>query len=206
MCCYREAKNFDRFVRLTQSVVLCTLQQLRTIRQKSKPPDEDEVDVEKVSRTAEEEEEEAEERKQSQLGDVEESEKRKRENTEHSEKNRETMKESGGRRSSDSSSSSKHHWSQQDREKLFHLLSKIFLLNFPLYIAMKHGGALNPLAPVKVPRFFMSPALKRQNKIIRSKRIHFIYSSNDVSVVYEFLPQANLLLVHSHGIEFIDML
>lgn len=41
-------------------------------------------------------------------------------------------------------------WSQQHREKLLHLLSKIFLLNFPLYIAMKHGGATNPLAPVKV--------------------------------------------------------
>lgn len=44
----------------------------------------------------------------------------------------------------------KQAWSQQDRERLFHLLSKIFLLNFPLYIAMKHGGVINPLAPVKV--------------------------------------------------------
>lgn len=47
-------------------------------------------------------------------------------------------------------SRSKLHWTHQDREKLFHLLSKIFLLNFPLYIAIKHGALSSPLAQVKV--------------------------------------------------------
>ncbi|XP_011269828.1 ubiquitin carboxyl-terminal hydrolase 34 [Camponotus floridanus] len=113
MCCYREIKNFDRFIRLTQSIVLCTLQQLQVIQQN-----------EDVAKEAVEEGKEEEEK-------------------------------NSKRKSSDNASDAqveaqtKQSWSQQDRERLFHLLSKIFLLNFPLYIAMKHGGVINPLAPVK---------------------------------------------------------
>lgn len=147
MCCYREAKNFDRFVRLTQSVVLCTLQQLRAIRQKRKPPDDGEAGGQGAARTTEDEEE-TDERGKSR--ETEETDKRKRDEASHEEKSREKSDGQSAGRNSESSCNPKHHWSQQDREKLFHLLSKIFLLNFPLYIAMKHGGALNPLAPVKV--------------------------------------------------------
>lgn len=115
MCCYREIKNFDRFIRLTQSVVLCTLQQLQIIQQNGQ-----QTDVGKVSPKDEKEEGKTDENKV--------------ENSDFAQTETET----------------KQNWSQQDREKLYHLLSKIFLLNFPLYIAMKHGGAINPLAPVKV--------------------------------------------------------
>lgn len=114
MCCYREIKNFDRFIRLTQSIVLCTLQQLQVIQQN------EDVAKETVEEGKEEEEKNS-KRKSS-------------DNTEHAQVEAQT----------------KQIWSQQDRERLFHLLSKIFLLNFPLYIAMKHGGVINPLAPVKV--------------------------------------------------------
>ncbi|XP_050445731.1 ubiquitin carboxyl-terminal hydrolase 34 isoform X2 [Cataglyphis hispanica] len=113
MCCYREIKNFDRFIRLTQSIVLCTLQQLQVIQQN------EDVAKETVEEGKEEEEKNS-KRKSS-------------DNTEHAQVEAQT----------------KQIWSQQDRERLFHLLSKIFLLNFPLYIAMKHGGVINPLAPVK---------------------------------------------------------
>lgn len=119
MCCYREIKNFDRFIRLTQSVVLCTLQQLQIIQQNGQ-----QANVGKVSSKDEKEEEKTDETKI--------------ENSEFAETETQT----------------KQNWSQQDREKLFHLLSKIFLLNFPLYIAMKHGGAINPLAPVKVMYYY----------------------------------------------------
>lgn len=114
MCCYREIKNFDRFIRLTQSIVLCTLQQLQGIQQNE--------DVAKE--TVKEGKEEEEKNGKRKSGD----------NAEHAQVEAQT----------------KQIWSQQDRERLFHLLSKIFLLNFPLYIAMKHGGVINPLAPVKV--------------------------------------------------------
>lgn len=114
MCCYREIKNFDRFIRLTQSIVLCTLQQLQAIQQN-----------EDVGKEAVEEEKEEEEKN---------SKRKSSDNAEHAQVEAQT----------------KQMWSQQDRERLFHLLSKIFLLNFPLYIAMKHGGVINPLAPVKV--------------------------------------------------------
>ncbi|KAK2584981.1 hypothetical protein KPH14_008512 [Odynerus spinipes] len=106
MCCYREIKNFDRFIRLTQSIVLCTLQQLQAIQQDGQ--------YDNAKESAKEE------------------------------KNEESTNKGNANDANQTSS-----WSQQDREKLFHLLSKIFLLNFPLYIAMKHGGAINPLAPVK---------------------------------------------------------
>ncbi|XP_014601370.1 PREDICTED: ubiquitin carboxyl-terminal hydrolase 34 isoform X2 [Polistes canadensis] len=107
MCCYREIKNFDRFIRLTQSIVFCTLKQLQTIHQNGQHDN-----------TKEAAKEEKEEEESTDKGNA-----------------------------SDTNQISS--WSQQDREKLFHLLSKIFLLNFPLYIAMKHGGAINPLAPIK---------------------------------------------------------
>lgn len=115
MCCYREIKNFDRFIRLTQSIVLCTLQQLQVIQNEN-------VAKETVEERKEEEEEKNSKRKSS-------------DNAEHAPQVEAQTKQT---------------WSQQDRERLFHLLSKIFLLNFPLYIAMKHGGVINPLAPVKV--------------------------------------------------------
>lgn len=117
MCCYREIKNFDRFVRLIQSIVLCTLQQLQAIQQ---------------------EEQHGEGKSESASDDGSEKDKKEKEKDEEEST------------ASAESPPVKLHWTHQDREKLFHLLSKIFLLNFPLYIAMKHGGAINPLAPVKV--------------------------------------------------------
>lgn len=123
MCCYREIKNFDRFIRLTQSVVLCSLQQLQIIQQNGQ-----QTNAGKVL-SKDEKEEKADEAKT--------------ENADYNETETQTQQ----------------NWSQQDREKLFHLLSKIFLLNFPLYIAMKHGGAINPLAPVKVTSYFIIKCL-----------------------------------------------
>lgn len=114
MCCYREIKNFDRFIRLTQSVVLCTLQQLQVIQQNEQQGD--------VAKEGKDEEDKSNKRKSS----------------DNAEQHAQVEIQA------------KQIWSQQDRERLFHLLSKIFLLNFPLYIAMKHGGVINPLAPVKV--------------------------------------------------------
>lgn len=120
MCCYREIKNFDRFIRLTQSIVLCTLQQLQAIQQ-----NEQQEDVAKETpKDGKDEEERSNKRKSSESAD-------------HAQVGVQA----------------KQIWSQHDKEKLFLLLSKIFLLNFPLYIAMKHGGVINPLAPVKVKLF-----------------------------------------------------
>lgn len=121
MCCYREIKNFDRFIRLTQSVVLCTLQQLQIIQQNGQ-----QTNIGKAPLKDEKEEE--------------------------------VKTDEGKADDSDFAQTemqTKQNWSQQDREKLFHLLSKIFLLNFPLYIAMKHGGAINPLAPIKVTLHYL---------------------------------------------------
>lgn len=120
MCCYRDIKNFDRFIRLIHNIVLRTLQQLQEIQQ------EQQYSEGKKEGTS------------SSNGDE----------TDKKEKEKNVEDKS----QSPQSSRPKSNWTHQDREKLFHLLSKIFLLNFPLYIAMKHGGAINPLAPVKVSR------------------------------------------------------
>ncbi|XP_032664565.1 ubiquitin carboxyl-terminal hydrolase puf isoform X2 [Odontomachus brunneus] len=117
MCCYREIKNFDRFIRLIQSVVLCTLQQLQAIQQNGQQTN---VAKEISEEGKDEDEDKSDKRKSS-------------DSVEHAQVEIQT----------------KQTWSQQDREKLFHLLSKILVLNFPLYLAMKHGGVINPLAPVK---------------------------------------------------------
>lgn len=120
MCCYREIKNFDRFIRLTQSIVLCTLQQLQAIQQN------EQQDVTKEMPKNEKDEEERNNKRKSS------------DSVEHAQVGIQTKNQT------------KQIWSQHDKEKLFLLLSKIFLLNFPLYIAMKHGGVINPLAPIKV--------------------------------------------------------
>ncbi|XP_046627893.1 ubiquitin carboxyl-terminal hydrolase 34 [Neodiprion virginianus] len=123
MCCYRDIKNFDRFSRLMQSVVLSTLQQLQAIQDEDKEED----------------------RNKEGHADDDNDEKKKEKN-----KTVNTATAVGQADGSDNSQSKrKHSWSQQDREKLLHLLSKIFLLNFPLYIAMKHGGVISPIAPIK---------------------------------------------------------
>lgn len=121
MCCYRESKNFDRFTRLTQSVVNCALEQLRLIKENNGS----------TTGTS---------RKRNDDKSLEPPDKC------SSEAEADQQMEQTSRETQQSTSQ----WSQQHREKLLHLLSKIFLLNFPLYIAMKHGGATNPLAPVKV--------------------------------------------------------
>lgn len=128
MCCYRDVKNFDRFTRITQSVVLATLQQLQAIQEDKISGDKD------AGGNGDNEDDDKPEAEGEASNDVE------KKNDEPAE-TAETSAETDRKKSA---------WSQQDREKLLHLLSKIFLLNFPLYIAMKHGGAINPLAPVKV--------------------------------------------------------
>ncbi|XP_034942559.1 ubiquitin carboxyl-terminal hydrolase puf [Chelonus insularis] len=131
MCCYRESKNFDRFIRLTQSVVFSTLQQLQEIQQEDNEANNKATEFENAEKTqATSEEQVLDKQKQK-------------------EESGKTQEDNGSSTSETSSKSSKCRWSQKEREKLFHLLSKIFLLSFPLYIAMKHSGTLNPLAPVK---------------------------------------------------------
>lgn len=135
MCCYREIKNFDRFIRLIQSVVLCTLQQLQAIQQNGQ-----QTNVAKeISEEGKDEDEDKSDKRKSNDG------------AEHAQVEIQT----------------KQTWSQQDREKLFHLLSKILVLNFPLYLAMKHGGVINPLAPVKVRTSLSFYKNKNTNSLTR---------------------------------------
>lgn len=120
MCCFREAKNFDRYARLIHHIVLCTLQQLQDLQQElqiaAEKRNENEASDDNGDETVDKDKKKEEEEK-----------------TQNVESPRSQL-----------------NWSNQAREKLFHLLSKTFLLNFPLYIAIKHGGPICTLGPVKV--------------------------------------------------------
>jgi hypothetical protein len=148
MCCYREIKNFDRFIRLIHNIVLCTLQQLQEIQQEQHY-----VHGKKQGTSS---------------NDGDDSNKKEKEkNVEEKSQSAESLR-------------SKLHWTHQDREKLFHLLSKIFLLNFPLYIAMKHGGAINPLAPIKVKKHL------KLDKMLQTCFILYYYVYTDYIIPRSF--------------------
>ncbi|XP_015123639.1 ubiquitin carboxyl-terminal hydrolase 34 [Diachasma alloeum] len=141
MCCYREPNNLDRFIRLTHAVILSSLKQLSSIPQKKSP-----LAPQPPVEASKPEEKPPSPDPGSSGSSVK------------SSQSPEDVKKNEAKEASTSSSAGEKgpqgpqhdsKWTQQDLEKLFHLVSKIFLLNFPLYIAIKHGGALNPLAPVK---------------------------------------------------------
>lgn len=81
MCCYRDAKNLERFSYITQGIIYLAVCQLKEFSEQN-------GEAEKEGKTAEAEEEK--------IVDI------------------------------------------QEQDKLLILVSKIFLLNFPLYVAFKH--------------------------------------------------------------------
>lgn len=132
MCCYRDIKNFERFNLVVQSILYLSVCQLKALKndlsaveKKSAPVDENAADR-KPSGTSENE-----------GGDV------------ASEDNNENSADAD---SLASEGSDDEVWSVQQKEKLMHIVSKIFLLNFPLYIACKHSSfsRLDDLSPQEI--------------------------------------------------------
>jgi ubiquitin carboxyl-terminal hydrolase 34 len=135
MCCYRDAKNFDRFNYIIRSLIYLIINKLRDLRtiiansskgeeipaqpsnQQQKedkvPPDDDENNKEKKKEKQEEVEEEP--GKDAPVKAA-----------------AEDDKEAEPKKSEEI-------WTVQELEKVLIFISKVFLLNFPLYIAHKHG-------------------------------------------------------------------
>lgn len=88
MCCYREAKNLERFSIITQGVICLAVCQLKELAESTKNDKKSKSPPEKEKDEKEEEDDE--------------------------------------------------NSVVQERDKLLMLVSKIFLLNFPLYVALKH--------------------------------------------------------------------
>lgn len=134
MCCYRDAKNFERFYLVVQSILclsVCQLKQLKDdlIEAAKLPPDTTQEKPLTPESCPTEDEEKSEQKESPTEPAIFES------------KPSEPVKDESP--SKDKPSTSKEEvevWPMQQKEKLMHIVSKIFLLNFPLYMACKHSS------------------------------------------------------------------
>lgn len=134
MCCYRDAKNFERFYLVVQSILclsVCQLKQLKDdLIEAAKSPPETTQEKPLTPESCLTEDEEKNEQKESPT-----------EPAEFESKPSEPAKDESP--SKDKPLTSKEEvevWPMQQKEKLMHIVSKIFLLNFPLYMACKHSS------------------------------------------------------------------
>lgn len=132
MCCYRDVKNFERFYLVVQSVLCLSVCQLKLLKDElieaaSTPPPDDKIDTEKQTETSPITETKQ-ERKDQEVEDAGNKDDKLDKSTEDSSNNE------------NSTSNDTETWTMQQKEKLMHIVSKIFLLNFPLYLACKHSA------------------------------------------------------------------
>ncbi|XP_028171395.1 ubiquitin carboxyl-terminal hydrolase puf [Ostrinia furnacalis] len=136
MCCYRDVKNFERFYLVVQSILclsVCQLKQLKDdlieaakvpppdeTQEKTKPPDVAPPDTEEKSDDPT------------------------KDTTPQNDNPAPTVPseptEEPGKEKPSTSNEDPEVWSMPQKEKLMHIVSKIFLLNFPLYLACKHSA------------------------------------------------------------------
>lgn len=133
MCCYRDAKNFERFYLVVQSILclsVCQLKQLKDdLIDAAKLPSEITQEKPLTPESCPTEDEEKSEQKELTEPAVFES-----------KPSEPTKDESPSKDKPSSSKEDVEIWSMQQKEKLMHIVSKIFLLNFPLYMACKHSS------------------------------------------------------------------
>lgn len=116
MCCYRDLKNFDRFNYIIRSLIYLIVNKLKDIKSVLASPGSKEIVTESAS----------DENKDS---DAE-----KKVNDEQQSVSEEAAKDKEAPKKSD-----EDQWTVAELEKVLIFISKVFLLNFPLYIAHKHG-------------------------------------------------------------------
>ncbi|GLH07907.1 Ubiquitin carboxyl-terminal hydrolase puf [Gryllus bimaculatus] len=159
MCCFRDPKNYERFNLITQSIIclaVCQLKELRDDLAKAKAKAE--------KKNVDSNREDSEKRSYNDSSVIETSSVRgaiggksangakeyrgsgeKRDKVSE-ERSRGGTKEKGDPMKEDvdeddddgEEEEDEEEWSIQEKEKLLHFLSKVFLLNFPLYVAYKH--------------------------------------------------------------------
>lgn len=145
MCCYRDVKNFERFYLVVQSILclsVCQLKQLKddlieaakvpapddnASKEETKPPDE--KTAPKLEENTSVGKDELPTPKEPDTKTLQEEKPEKKD-----EEQRDTNKPSS------STAEEGEVWPMQQKEKLLHIVSKIFLLNFPLYLACKHSA------------------------------------------------------------------
>ncbi|XP_049877741.1 ubiquitin carboxyl-terminal hydrolase puf [Pectinophora gossypiella] len=135
MCCYRDVKNFERFYLVVQSILclsVCQLKQLKDdLIEAAKTPPQEDAQEKKTSEPASPPK--SEEKNNDAPSEPEES-----KPAEPSEPANEEIPPKD--RQPSTSKDDGEVWPMQQKEKLMHIVSKIFLLNFPLYLACKHSA------------------------------------------------------------------
>lgn len=139
MCCYRDVKNFERFYLVVQSILCLSVCQLKLLKDeliaaaKTPPPEESEDAPKLPAPTPPSNEEKSDGQKEEAALVVAEGSKGSKDSGESAEEPTTSAKPLTANDDTDT-------WSLQQREKLMHVVSKIFLLNFPLYLACKHSA------------------------------------------------------------------
>lgn len=145
MCCYRDVKNFERFFLVVQSVLCLSVCQLKNLKDEllttgkstvvSPKTQNEGEDTEKAISSVETQKETSKEQVGTDvvggtdLVSVTDQPMEQQENTAIE-----------GKEKPSTSKDENEYWPMQQKEKLMHIVSKIFLLNFPLYIACKHSA------------------------------------------------------------------
>lgn len=149
MCCYRDVKNFERFYLIVQSVLCLSVTQLKQLKEElieaaKTPPapakcTQDTLVPDDTSSLKDE----TNDCPQESPSDMENAPST---STQIPQKTEDILQITRSK----NANSENEPWSMQQREKLMHILSKIFLLNFPLYLACKHS-ALSRLDDLTAP-------------------------------------------------------
>lgn len=134
MCCYRDVKNFERFYLVVQSILCLSVCQLKLLK-------DDLIASAKTESSSVNQEIQ----KDPEVPSIV-------KNEEESKESKETDLDTDSTKSPDqptdetpsidkpATSFDSETWSMSQNEKLMHIVSKIFLLNFPLYLACKHSA------------------------------------------------------------------
>nr|XP_049704813.1 ubiquitin carboxyl-terminal hydrolase puf isoform X8 [Helicoverpa armigera] len=141
MCCYRDVKNFERFYLVVQSILCLSVCQLKQLKDElieaaktapapapAVPPDnaqDKQKSEEDSSPTAEDKNNE---------------EKESPDEPDDPAVTADTSEDAKNAAAPSTSTEDPELWSMQQKEKLMHIVSKVFLLNFPLYLACKHSA------------------------------------------------------------------
>ncbi|VVC94832.1 unnamed protein product [Leptidea sinapis] len=130
MCCYRDVKNYERFYLVIQSIICLSVYQLKLLKDEvvsasnKTPPVSDIKENEIVSSRS----------------DIEIDEKESSDLTVESEKSLSNdQSQDDIQIDKPSTSTNVEVWTTQQRERLLHIVSKVFLLHFPLYLVCKHS-------------------------------------------------------------------
>lgn len=121
MCCFKNAKNFEKLNNMVQLILSVAIRVIQTL-----PEDFQQEQQRQKDKEAAQAEEKSSDAKEKEENDPE----KKEESNEKEEKSMDTDE--------DDESEDPEKWSMEEKEKLLHSVTKIFLMNFPSYIAYKH--------------------------------------------------------------------